>query len=81
MKKLLSILACAAVFCLAAQSEEITVSSFRYAGPYPVMKPFMVDTVDVNSKPFDIKKLLDLQVSPEGFDVLPESWTQHEELL
>lgn len=67
MKKLIStfvITAIASIF--AAQAEEITVNSFRYAGPYPVVKPFMVDSVDVNSKPFDKAKWLDASISAEG---------------
>ena len=69
MKKILTLFALAiSVF---AGAEEITVDSFRHAGPFPVMKPFMVDTVDVNSKPFDARKFLDMQVSAEGLKGAP----------
>lgn len=67
MKKLISTFVFAAIACtFAAGAEEITVRSFRYAGPFPVVKPFMVDSVDVNSKPFDSAKWLDASISAEG---------------
>ncbi len=58
--------ACALVTALSLYAEEITVNSFRHAGPYPVMKPFMVDEVDVDSKAFDPSSLLDTQLSKEA---------------
>ena len=42
-----------------ASAENIDVKSFRYAGPYPVQQPYLVDSVDVNSKAFAMKTLLD----------------------
>ena len=46
-----------------ASAENIDVKSFRYAGPYQVQQPFLVDSVDVNSKAFAIKDLLDTPLS------------------
>lgn len=66
MKKTLSILAVALACISAANAEDITVKSFRYAGPYPVLKPFMVDTVDVNSKAFDPKAYLETDLSADA---------------
>ena len=66
MKKILSIIALAVAFSFAGRSEEIAVESCRYAGPFPVVKPFMVDTVDVNSKPFDASAWLDSPLSEEA---------------
>ncbi len=43
---------------LAAEAEDFKVSSFENFGPYPVYKPLMVDSLDVNKKPFS-EKLLD----------------------
>ena len=63
MKKLLMTAAFALAGLLAASAETITVKTFRYAGPYPVKTPFMTDSVDVNSKPFDITYALETPVS------------------
>lgn len=41
-----------------AEAEEFTVSSFESFGPYPVQRPLMLDSLDVNKKPFS-EKLLD----------------------
>ena len=46
-----------------ASAENIDVKSFRYAGPYAVQQPYMVDSVDVNSKAFAMKNLLDTPLS------------------
>ena len=62
MKKILTVLAFAAMF-FSAGAEEIRVNSFRYDGPYPVNKPFIVDSLDVNSKAFDVKSFLDAALS------------------
>ena len=48
-----------------ASAENIDVKSFRYAGPYAVQQPYMVDSVDVNSKAFAMKTLLDTPLSLE----------------
>lgn len=46
--------------CLCSQlfAEEVTVKSYKYAGPYEVKKPFLLDSLDVNSKKFTEKELL-----------------------
>lgn len=58
MKKviLLSLLLCASGV---GRSDTIEVNRFKYAGPFPVTQPFMVDTVDVNSKPYSGKGVID----------------------
>lgn len=56
---------CAAML---ASAENIDVKSFRYAGPYPVQQPYLVDSVDVNSKAFAVKNLLDTPLSLEQLD-------------
>ena len=62
---------CVGALCMGlwASAENIEVKSFRYAGPYAVQQPFMVDTVDVNSKAFAMKKFLD---TPLSFESLKE---------
>ena len=52
---------------LIASAETIDVKSFRYVGPYTVQKPFMIDSVDVNSEAFSLKAMLD---SPLSLDVI-----------
>ena len=54
---------------LLASAENIDVKSFRYAGPYPVQQPYLVDSVDVNSKAFAMKNLLD---TPLAFEQLEQ---------
>ena len=57
----------AGVLCasLLASAENIDVKSFRYAGPYQVQQPYLVDSVDVNSNAFAIKNLLDTPLALE----------------
>ena len=51
-----------------ASAENIDVKSFRYAGPYQVQQPFLIDSVDVNSKAFAIRDLLDTPLSLEQLE-------------
>lgn len=61
MKKviLLSLLLCASGV---GRADTIKVDKFKYAGPFPLTDPFMVDTVDVNSKPYSVSGLVDRPV-------------------
>ena len=61
-----------------ASAENIDVKSFRYAGPYAVQQPYMVDSVDVNSKAFAMKNLLD---TPLSLDVLEQGTDFNGEVL
>lgn len=56
----------AMLLSLQAGAETLEIRSFRYAGPYPVQKPFMVDSVNVKSKAFAITDLLDTRMSTAG---------------
>ena len=49
---------------LFAQKQE--VKDFRYSGPYQVVKPIMVDSVDLNSSKYDLKSLLSSSVNAEN---------------
>lgn len=44
-----------------ATTDTLKVDSFRYAGPFPVQTPFMLDSTDVDRKAFDMKKILESQ--------------------
>jgi hypothetical protein len=55
MKKQILLAGALCMSVMAASAETIEVKSFRYAGPYAVQKPFMVDSVDVHSKAFSLK--------------------------
>ena len=55
-----------------ASAENIDVKSFRYAGPYVVQQPYLVDSVDVHSKAFAMKNLLD---TPLSFEQLQQGTT------
>ncbi|MBQ8520851.1 MAG: S9 family peptidase [Bacteroides sp.] len=48
-------------------AENVNVKNFRYAGPYTVQQPYLVDSVDVNSKVYSVKTMLD---TPLSLDVL-----------
>lgn len=50
--------------CLA---DTLDVNYFRYAGPYVVQTPFVIDTLDVSGKPYKAESVLDTKMS---FDVL-----------
>ena len=67
MKKQI-ILASALCLGMLASAENIQVKNFRYAGPYVVQQPYMVDSVDVNSKTFAMKNLLDTPLSLEQLE-------------
>lgn len=59
----------ASAFCLGLTSaaETIDVKSVRYAGPYTIQQPYMIDEEDVNSKAFTLNSLLD---TPLTVDVI-----------
>ena len=61
-----TIIGCA--LCLGALSvkaDSINVRTFRHVGPYPIQKPFMVDSADVNGRSFDVKSLLKTPLSTD----------------
>ena len=66
---------CASMF---ASAEKVEVNTFRYAGPYQVQQPYMVDSVDVHSKAFAMKNLLD---TPLSFDQLQQGTSFSGEVL
>lgn len=47
-------------------AEKQEVKDFRYSGPYPVVKPIVVDSVDLNSAKYDLKSLLSSTVNVEN---------------
>ncbi|MCM1312577.1 MAG: prolyl oligopeptidase family serine peptidase [Bacteroides sp.] len=47
----------------AVHADTVDVVTYRYAGPYAVQSPLMVDSVDVNSRSFDAATLLDTPLS------------------
>jgi len=48
--------------CYNLFAEEVIVKQFRHAGPYEIKKPFLQDSLDVNSKKFTEKELLKTSV-------------------
>ena len=77
MKKQI-LLAGALCASMLASAENINVKSFRYVGPYPVQQPYLVDSVDVNSKAFAMKNLLD---TPLSFEQLQQGTSFDGEVL
>lgn len=67
MKKLL-LFAFASAFCIAASAEVIPVKSCRYAGPYPIARPFMVDSVNVKSDTFSPSEILKTPLTKAGLN-------------
>ena len=53
-----------------ASAETLPVRSFHYAGPFALRQPLMVDSVDVNAKPFKAEGFLD---TPLSFDALGQA--------
>ncbi len=51
------------------KAETMNINRVKYAG-FPLLKPFIVENTDVNSKSFDIQTLLD---APLSFEVLAEA--------
>lgn len=69
MKKQI-LLSCALCWGLLAGAKTVDITTFRYAGPYTVQTPFLVDSVDVNSKTFVSDRLLE---TPLSMDVLKQA--------
>ena len=42
-----------------AMAADVKISTFRYAGPYEVRTPVMLDSVNLNSEPFKVSALID----------------------
>ncbi len=49
----------------------INITKVKYAGPFKVYAPFEIDNVDVNSKSFDSKSLLNSFISFDNLDNAP----------
>lgn len=58
MRKAFLSLAFASIFFISAAAAVIPVKSYRYAGPFPVTGPFMVDSVNVKSEAFSLTDVL-----------------------
>ena len=67
MRKQTLLLSCAIVFAISTHAEKIDVTQFRHNGPYLVQMPYMMDSVNVQQKKFDVANLLDYA------SVLPEN--------
>lgn len=50
---------------LLSAAETIPVTSFGYAGPYPVASPYMTDSIDLSSRKYDVKSKLSTPISLE----------------
>ena len=48
--------------CCSLWADEVVVRHYNYAGPYEVKKPFLADSLDVNSKRFSDKELLNTTI-------------------
>ena len=57
MKKIL-LAALAVCVSMAAVAKDIKIESFRYAGPYSLRSPLMIDSVGVDTKRFEVDNLL-----------------------
>lgn len=62
MKKVIAAVI-AAVSVSAMASDTIRVERFRHAGPFPIGSPAVIDSLDVKSKRFDMKSVLDMQMN------------------
>ena len=59
-------------------AEIVNVTSLRHAGPFSVKAPYQVDSVDVNSKKFDVSSLVDL---PLSLDLVAEGKVFNDSIL
>lgn len=59
-------------------AEIVNVTSLRHAGPFSVKAPYQVDSVDVNSKKFDVSSLVDL---PLPLDLVEEGKVFNDSIL
>lgn len=59
------LLSAALLASLSASADSIEVQKFKYVGPYPVVKPWMADSVNVKGEQFVMDKLLDSPINLE----------------
>ncbi|MBR2980586.1 MAG: S9 family peptidase [Odoribacter sp.] len=59
-----------ATLCMAftTYAEKIDVNRVRYAGPFTIQKPIMVDEVDVNSRPFSEESFMNSELALTNLD-------------
>lgn len=67
MKKV-TLIYCALMCGLFANAATMKINRFKYAGPYQVVAPYMVNRTDVNGKEFDAKNLLLSFISPSTLE-------------
>ncbi|MBQ8645384.1 MAG: S9 family peptidase, partial [Bacteroidales bacterium] len=67
MKKV-TLIYCALMCGLFANAATMKINRFKYAGPYQVVAPYMVNRTDVNGKEFDAKNLLLSFISPSALE-------------
>lgn len=65
MTRLFALL-CALMSLTTVCAGKIEVRNFKYAGPYELSTPVLVDSVDVNKKSFEAKYLIDATVRLDG---------------
>ena len=58
MKRRLFLSLIAMLACM-VWADDITVTSFRFAGPYEIHMPVMLDSVNLNSEPYKASALID----------------------
>ena len=71
MKKEL-LLSCFLCFGALANAEHIDITSFKYAGPYPVLKPLLIDSTNVNAEKWTAESLLKTPVSFKNVEMANE---------
>lgn len=67
MKKV-TLIYCALMCGLFANAATMKINRFKYAGPYQVVAPYMVNRTDVNGKEFDAKNFLLSFISPSALE-------------
>ncbi len=66
MKRILSLSLLLIAVSAVSLAQAVNVTSFRYAGPYALQTPYMVDTVNVDGSKFEVKSLLRTNLSVEA---------------
>ena len=68
MNKIIPIASLLALATLPTFADDVTVGELRWAGPFPVPSPVMIDTTDVNAGAFAKSSLLDLHANLQAVE-------------
>ena len=77
-QKLLAMLCLGTVALTAAAQTKIDIKEYRYAGPFKVQQPVMMDSIDLSARKFGTDNLLDF---PLNLDAVETGRVMHDAVL